>query len=61
MSSEKAGTELNDFIENFKDKVDIIIDGGKTNDTPSTIVKVNNNKIDILREGSLIIDEQEIL
>lgn len=52
----KEGTEINDFIETFKDKVDIIIDGGKTNEIPSTIVRVENNNLNILREGSLKID-----
>ncbi len=53
----KAGTEINDFLATFQNKVDIIIDGGKTSDTPSTIVRVEKNKINILREGSLKITE----
>lgn len=53
IAGKKEGTEINDFLEEFKDKVDIIIDGGKTNEIPSTIVRVENNKINILREGSL--------
>lgn len=49
----KAGVEVNDFIDTFKDKVDIIIDGGKTKDIPSTIVRVDSGKINILRQGEL--------
>lgn len=53
LSGEEAGCQLSDFINIFKDKVDIIIDGGKTSQTPSTIIKVINNKVCILRQGSL--------
>lgn len=53
LAGKKEGTEVNDFIDEFKDKVDIIIDGGKTSEIPSTIVRVENNEINILREGSL--------
>ena len=56
LAGKKEGTEVNDFIDEFKDKVDIIIDGGKTNEIPSTIVRVENDKINILREGSLKIN-----
>lgn len=56
LASKKEGTEVSDFIDEFKDKVDIIIDGGKTNEIPSTIVRVENDKINILREGSLKIN-----
>ncbi len=59
ISNKEAGTELNDFIDEFKDKVEIIIDGGKSNDIPSTIVKVDNNNISVIRKGSLRIDELE--
>ena len=40
----------------FNNQIDIIIDGGKTNEIPSTIVRVDNDKINILREGSLRIN-----
>lgn len=56
LAGKKEGTEVSDFIDEFKDKVDIIIDGGKTNEIPSTIVRVENDKINILREGSLKIN-----
>lgn len=53
IAGEKDGTEINDFINDFKDKVDIIIDGGKTGEMPSTIVRVEEDNIIILRQGSL--------
>lgn len=57
ISGENVGTKLDDLIEIFKDKVDIIIDGGILNNIPSTIVRVEDNKINIIRQGSLIIDK----
>lgn len=56
LASCKDGSEVSDFIEVFKDKVDIIIDGGKTDEIPSTIVRVENKTLNILRQGSLKID-----
>ena len=56
ISNFEPGHKLDDFYNDFKDNVDIIIDGGETNDMPSTIVRVINNKIEVLRKGSLKID-----
>ena len=56
ISGNKCGTSLNDFVDEFSDKVDIIIDSGICNDTPSTIIKVIDNDIEILRHGSLNIN-----
>ena len=53
ISGEDNGTKIEDFIDKFKDTVDIVIDGGKTTDIPSTIVRVVDSKIIVLREGSL--------
>ena len=53
LSGEKEGTCIDDFKDEFFDKVDIIIDGGVTSEVPSTIVCVINNEICVLREGSL--------
>ena len=51
-----VGTKLDDLIDIFKDKVDIIIDGGILKSTPSTIVRIENNNINILRQGNLKIE-----
>ena len=57
ISGEKDGTEINDFITTFDGKVDIIIDGGKTKlQRPSTIVRVENDTINVIREGDIKID-----
>lgn len=58
ISGQLVSTKLDDLKEIFKDKVDIIIDGGILNNIPSTIVRVEDNKINILRQGSLIINEE---
>ena len=54
LSGEKAGIQLSDFADQFQGKVDIIIDGGVSDiQLASTIVKVENNEIKILREGTV--------
>lgn len=57
LAGDKEGTSLDDFLDTFRDKVDIVIDGGKTTNIPSTIVRVDKEKINILREGSLKINK----
>lgn len=39
------------IYENYKTKVDIIIDGGYGDNTPSTVVDCSNDDIEIIREG----------
>jgi len=49
--------DIHKAIEYFKAKVDLYIDRGKSEtNIPSTIVKVENSKIKILRQGSKQID-----
>ncbi len=56
LSGESPGIEVSDFIEEFKDKVDIIVDGGKSPiGVASTIVRVEENDIKVLRQGKLIV------
>lgn len=57
ISGEKDGVEINDFITDFDGKVDIIIDGGPTKlQKPSTIVRVENDNIEVIREGDIKIE-----
>jgi L-threonylcarbamoyladenylate synthase len=52
-SSLPPADDINKAVEYFQDKVDIYIDGGKViQNVPSTIVKLENGKIKVLREGS---------
>lgn len=54
LSGKSPGIEVADFIEEFKNKVDIIVDGGKSPiGVASTIVRVEDNEIKILRQGKL--------
>ncbi len=57
-SGEEAGVEVEDFTKTFDGKVDAIIDGGPTKiQIASTIIKVEENNIKVLREGSIKITE----
>lgn len=54
MAGEKAMTKAEDALLEFKDKVECIVDGGKIkNGIPSTIIKFEEGKINILREGQI--------
>ena len=54
LAGEKSMTNLNNLPEDFKKKSDLIIDGGETTlGTASTIIKVENGKVKILREGPI--------
>ena len=60
ISDRPSGIRAQDIAEDFKDTVDIIIDGGDAKlGTSSTIVKVVNGEIQILRAGE--ITKEEIL
>ena len=45
------------IYENFKDKVDIIIDGGYGNNIPSTIVRAINDDFEVIRQGLGYLEE----
>lgn len=46
------------FEDVFDGKVDLVVDGGKLfNNRPSTIVKVDGGKMEILRHGDLVISD----
>ncbi len=58
ISGRNDSIQIEDLIDNFKDKVDIIIDGGITDlKISSTIVKIENDEIKVLREGSIKISK----
>jgi len=57
LAGESPGVEVEDFLEEFQNKVDIIVDGGKSPiGVASTIVRVESNEIKILREGQLKVE-----
>lgn len=54
VSSRPSGTKVEDIIDEFQDKVDVIIDGGMTNiGLESTVVKVIDGIPTILRPGKI--------
>lgn len=58
ISGKPSGIDASEIILDFDDKVDAIIDGGKANlAVSSTIVKVIDNEICILRQGSITKEE----
>ena len=58
VSGEDAGIKVEDFKEYFDGLVDIIIDGGETEiQIASTIVRVEDEAIKVLREGSIKIED----
>ena len=62
ISGKPSGIDLQEIVKEFGDKVDYYIDGGKSKiGIGSTIVKVENNTIKILREGSISKKELENL
>jgi tRNA threonylcarbamoyl adenosine modification protein (Sua5/YciO/YrdC/YwlC family) len=44
-------TDAEIIFERYKNKVDVVIDGGLSGVTPSTVVNLDNNEIEVLREG----------
>lgn len=60
ISGRPSGTNINDIYEEFKDKVDYIIDGGSTDiGLESTVVRVINNEPVILRPGYITKEDIE--
>lgn len=54
ISGKIPATNINNALKNsFNNKIDFIIDDGETYNIPSTIVRVENDEIRILREGSI--------
>ncbi len=44
-------TDPNMLFENFRGKVDIVIDGGYGNNIPSTILDCTSDEVELIREG----------
>lgn len=59
MTGNPEDNSIEQIISDFREKVDCIIDGGPIEDgIPSTIIKIENDDIKILRQGA--ISKQEI-
>ena len=56
ISGEKTDTNIQEILNDFKDNIDIFIDGGDINNLASTIVKIDNNQIIVLRQGDIVVN-----
>lgn len=62
ISGKPSGTNIQDIFEELKDRVDYIIDGGDTLvGLESTVIRVIDNEIHILRPGKITKEDLEIL
>ncbi len=60
MAGKPAITKGKDAINQFEDKVNAIVDGGKTKiGIPSSIIKIEKENIIVLREGPISKDKIE--
>ena len=58
ISNRPSGTNIESIYNDFHDNVDIYIDDGESKfGVASTIVKVENNNIKILREGVITLED----
>lgn len=53
ISGKPSAHKIADLEEKFKDKADLIYDGGELFGTESTLVKVENNNIMVIRKGKI--------
>ena len=53
ISNKEVVTEVSMIPSELLEKVDFVLDGGKLSNESSTIIKVEDGKIEILRDGSL--------
>lgn len=57
ISGRPSGTNIDMIMKDFEDKVDLYVDGGESKiGMPSTIIRVENNQIKVLRQGSINIE-----
>ncbi len=58
ISGKPSGTNINDIFNELNDRVDYIIDGGDTKiGLESTVIRVINNEINILRPGKITYED----
>jgi len=53
ISGEKPIESIEEAIKIFNDKISVYVKGKVKIGKPSTIIKINNNKVEVLREGPL--------
>ncbi len=55
----KPANSLSQAIDYFGEKIDFYVDVGEIDGLPSTIVRLKNDKLEVLRQGAVKIDEKE--
>lgn len=59
LAGQPTATTIEEAKAYFKDKVDFYVDGGDlTNNKPSTIIRIVDDAIEVLREGAVKINEK---
>lgn len=53
LEGQKPVETINEAKEIFNEKVDLYINGGKRTSKPSTLIKIENNEVKVLRKGSV--------
>ncbi len=62
VSGRPSGTCIDDIFEELNNKVDVFVDGGNTNiGIESTVVKVDNGVVNILRPGKVSLEDIKAL
>lgn len=57
---EKPSETIQEAKKYFGNKVDFYQDGGKLSGQPSTLIKIKNHKIDIIRQGAFTLNASEV-
>lgn len=55
---EEPAKNIDEAVACFNDKVDFYVDGGELGGKPSTVIRIVDDAIEVLREGAVTIDEQ---
>lgn len=53
MSGLKELKQIKDIIKKFQNNVDLIVNDGDIQASPSTIIEINNDNINVIRQGSI--------
>jgi L-threonylcarbamoyladenylate synthase len=53
---EKPAATINEAKKYFGNQIDLYVDEGELNSSPSTLIKLENGKVSVLREGDIKIE-----
>lgn len=58
MADKNPSKDLKDAMNYFHDKIDFYVDGGTLNGEASTVIRIVDDAVEVLREGAVKIDEE---